>query len=191
MNIYPLQNKYYNWYNNIILKAKVRNWTKKIAPDYVERHHIIPKCLGGTDDKDNIVYLTAKEHIICHLLLTKCYEGEAKKKMCFAFHIMSVKKHNSKYYEIGRKLHSESVSGNNHPMFGKTGAFKGKKHTPDQLTKMSYNNKGSKNPRAKINEDDIIYIRQQLDLGVKNKTLCIMFDISPSHMSAIKHSTRW
>lgn len=52
---------------------------------YSERHHIIPKSLGGSDDPDNLVRLTGKEHYICHLLLTKMVEGEARAKMIFAW----------------------------------------------------------------------------------------------------------
>ena len=41
-------------YNQIILRAKSRELNC-----YVERHHVIPKCMGGTNDKDNLVKLTA------------------------------------------------------------------------------------------------------------------------------------
>lgn len=41
--------------------------------NYSEKHHIIPRCMGGSDDSANIVRLTAKEHYIAHLLLTKMY----------------------------------------------------------------------------------------------------------------------
>ena len=40
---------------------------------YCEKHHIIPKSEGGTDTKDNIVNLTAREHFIAHRLLAKIY----------------------------------------------------------------------------------------------------------------------
>jgi|LakMenEpi03Aug12_release.lakeMendotaPanAssembly.Ray.scaffolds.fasta_scaffold253110_3 hypothetical protein len=38
---------------------------------YIERHHIVPKSLGGTDDESNIVALSGREHYIAHLLLSK------------------------------------------------------------------------------------------------------------------------
>jgi len=38
---------------------------------YVEKHHIIPQSIGGKNTQNNIVSLTAKEHRLCHLLLTK------------------------------------------------------------------------------------------------------------------------
>jgi len=76
-------NKYTLWYNNITERAR----TRKIA-GYVERHHIHPRSLGGTDDKNNLVELTAREHFICHWLLTKMHTGEAKSKMIYALNGM-------------------------------------------------------------------------------------------------------
>jgi len=61
-----LQNKYTQWYYNIIDRARSRTLT-----EHKETHHIIPKCLGGNNSKENLVDLTGKEHFLCHLLLTK------------------------------------------------------------------------------------------------------------------------
>lgn len=65
------QNKYKNLYFSIIENAK-----NKIYAGYTENHHIIPKCLGGSDEKENIVKLSAREHFICHLLLTKISDDD-------------------------------------------------------------------------------------------------------------------
>jgi len=54
---------------------------------YVEKHHIIPKCLGGNDDISNIVSLSAREHFICHLLLTKMTDYH---KLKFALMMMTL-----------------------------------------------------------------------------------------------------
>jgi hypothetical protein len=59
---------YQNIYNQIIERAKGRK-----LEGYKERHHIIPKCLGGDNSKENLVDLTAREHYICHRLLCKIY----------------------------------------------------------------------------------------------------------------------
>jgi hypothetical protein len=76
-----LQNKYTRWYNNIIANAQLR-----VLPSttYSEKHHIVPKSLGGNNSKLNLVKLTAKEHYICHLLLPKMTEHAAKRSMCHA-----------------------------------------------------------------------------------------------------------
>ena len=38
---------------------------------YIEKHHIIPRSLGGTNDKENLVALSGREHYIAHLLLAR------------------------------------------------------------------------------------------------------------------------
>ena len=54
------------------------NLIKKAESTYpfgnVERHHIIPRSLGGTNTIDNLVYLTLKQHHFAHLLLFKIFE---------------------------------------------------------------------------------------------------------------------
>ena len=55
-------------HNNIIEKARNRP-----IKGYVEKHHIIPKCMGGTNDSENLVNLTAREHFIIHKLLVEIY----------------------------------------------------------------------------------------------------------------------
>ena len=73
-----LQNKYTRWYYNIIQQAQSRI----LPPDvYVEKHHIIPKSLGGNNTKLNIAKLTPREHFVCHLLLTKMTDGNNMYKM--------------------------------------------------------------------------------------------------------------
>lgn len=57
---------YYKIYNELVARARTRG-----VGD--EGHHIVPRCMGGTDDQDNVVMLTFKEHYIAHLLLDKLY----------------------------------------------------------------------------------------------------------------------
>lgn len=82
-------NKYNTWYNNITEKARTRT-----LDGYKERHHIIPVSLGGSNNKENLVDLTAREHFICHWLLVKMYTGESKAKMVYALNGM---KRNGQY----------------------------------------------------------------------------------------------
>lgn len=60
--------------------------TRKKAGEYFENHHIIPKCMGGTNNKDNIIILTAREHFLCHWLLHEIYPEN--KGLSYAFFIM-------------------------------------------------------------------------------------------------------
>lgn len=65
---------YQNIYNQLIEKRKAN-----IPTDcYTERHHIIPVCMGGTNNKDNIVILTAREHFVAHALLVKIHRNNKK-----------------------------------------------------------------------------------------------------------------
>lgn len=82
-----IDNKYTKCYYKIIAKALSRNSTA----GYTETHHIIPKSLGGSNLSENLVILTAKEHFICHLLLTKMTYGKCKRNMHFAFWMLSNK----------------------------------------------------------------------------------------------------
>lgn len=71
-------------YNSIVSRRKDSPCT-----GYCEKHHIIPKSLGGTDSPENIVRLSAREHYICHLLLTKMHPiGKNHFKMVRAFLMM-------------------------------------------------------------------------------------------------------
>jgi len=72
-------------YTKIIQNAKNQNRIKS-KNFYFELHHIIPKCLGGTNEKKNVVLLTPKEHYICHKLLTRIYPSNSK--IMFALQMM-------------------------------------------------------------------------------------------------------
>ena len=74
-----LTNKYSKTYFAITSNAKQR-----ITEGYTELHHIIPQSMGGSNDKDNLVELTAREHFICHWLLVKMTEGDDRSKMLYA-----------------------------------------------------------------------------------------------------------
>lgn len=77
--------------------------------EYSEVHHILPRCLGGSDEPDNLVVLTAREHFLAHYLLTKIYPENFK--LIDAFRMMGVinkdeqKRYiNSRLYESKKKL---------------------------------------------------------------------------------------
>lgn len=78
-------------YELIIRKAKSENRIKlrRNNKDYVyyELHHILPKCLGGKDESNNLVLLTSREHYICHKLLTYIYKGN--RSLTCALHKMT------------------------------------------------------------------------------------------------------
>jgi hypothetical protein len=100
-------------YDNIIEKRKYETFE-----GYGETHHIVPKSLGGSDDKANLIRLTAREHFLCHLLLTKIYSsGPNHHKMIRAFVMMlfchsenQTRYTSSRKYELLRKKFSEFQS---------------------------------------------------------------------------------
>lgn len=85
---------YQGIYDHIIANAKVRSISKE---EYTERHHIIPKSLGGSNRKENIVRLYPREHFVCHVLLHKIHGG----KMTYTLYMMSNRKeyNTSRLYE--------------------------------------------------------------------------------------------
>jgi len=145
---------------------------------YIEKHHIIPKCLNGSNEKENIALLSAKAHYIAHWLLCKIYPNN--KKISFAFWTMNNRDKTKKRYITSKgyafaklkrkdalknntfakgskrslefkKRMSESKKEEKHPMFGK-------KHKEETLLKMKEARKkyiGKDHPRygKKINED--------------------------------------
>lgn len=64
---------YQKQYSNIIEKGKLRGLDKNKLDGYYEKHHIIPRCMGGLDEDSNYVLLTCYEHILAYNLLTKIY----------------------------------------------------------------------------------------------------------------------
>jgi hypothetical protein len=80
-----ITNKYSIIYFKIIEKSKSRSVPLN---SYTEKHHIIPRSLGGSDSTNNLTRLTAREHFICHWLLTKMTHGSDYQKMIFAFTLM-------------------------------------------------------------------------------------------------------
>lgn len=145
-----LQNKYTSCYFTIINRAKSRS----IIDTYTEKHHIIPKSLGGSNSKENLVTLTAREHYLCHLLLPKMTVGIAKQSMWHALwkivnqHRPDQFRHkvSSRQYALIKASNLAALRERN---LGKVGANKGKKFSVETRDKMSQAAKGRKpSPQA-------------------------------------------
>ena len=145
-----IDNKYTKYYYGIINAALARGLTTKkqakLSLGYVERHHIIPFALNGSDSKSNLIYLTAKEHFVCHLLLTKMTVGTAYHKMNFALNRMITGHKKNRYvpssriYAIVKEQAAESLSV----------LHKGKKQSAESNKKRSATQKG---------KTDHVYVR--------------------------------
>lgn len=84
---------YQKIYQNLIQRSKSRILESSA---YTETHHIIPRCIGGTDVVDNLVELTPEEHLIAHLLLVKIYPNNSK--LVYAANWMTSRVRNNKEY---------------------------------------------------------------------------------------------
>ena len=157
-----LQNKYTKCYFNIIERAKSRDLPKEI---YTERHHIVPKSLGGANTKDNLVKLTAKEHRLVHILLPRMTTNTAHTKSMWyalwmilrtkntnqqrtiskgsAFEIAKIKvAENSSQLHKGKTVSKETKEKLSKSCQGRESSFKGKSHSSESKQKLSAAHRG-------------------------------------------------
>jgi hypothetical protein len=139
---------YLNIYNLIILKAQKRI---KNNDDYYEKHHILPKCIGGNNLKENLVYLTAKEHFICHHLLFKIYGGSklanAWYAMCRIGKGQEKRNINSRLFKNAKETRSRILSDQS---IGNKNHFYGKTHSAETKLKISLANKNRKKSEEEV-----------------------------------------
>lgn len=122
---------------------------KREVPSPHERHHITPRCIGGSNDDANIAMLTPEEHYLAHQLLIKIFPNE--QKLIFAAMMMTISSgklvaRNNKVYGWLKKKFIE-----NHP--SKSPGFYDKiRNHPNVLAKNKKNSdrmKGEDNPSKK------------------------------------------
>jgi hypothetical protein len=137
---------YQKIYNALIDRANNR-----ISEGYIEKHHIIPRCLGGTDDEINLVALYPEEHFLAHQLLVKLHP--TNKKLLFAAQLMTThstnNRINNKMFGWMKRRLSLLMSGDNNPNrrnpeIQKKAALKrvGQKRTEETKVRMSAAQKG-------------------------------------------------
>jgi hypothetical protein len=91
---------YQRIYDKLIERAQNRT-----LEGYKEKHHILPKCLGGSNDKENLVELTAREHFLCHMLLCEIYPKEGKLKHALFLMSIGKQKIKEKHYIVGSRVY--------------------------------------------------------------------------------------
>lgn len=127
------QNKYTICYYNIINRALSRS-----ISGYTEKHHIIPKSLGGLDSPENLAILTAKEHYIAHLLLPHMVlDSTHKKKMWGALRCMSKMISSTHNRYVGSARFYQKAKENTD-----FGTRRGKKQSPEEIAKRAASLKG-------------------------------------------------
>jgi hypothetical protein len=149
---------YHKIYRSLIEKSKNRILENNT---YTEKHHVIPRCLGGNDNSDNLVNLTPEEHLIAHLLLVKMFPDNVK--LIYAANWMTNRVKNNKHYgwvkrqfaenesrlKTGHKRTHSSIEKQRNSLLNKykngfISPCKGKKITDEHKKRISESNKGKK-----------------------------------------------
>ena len=115
----------YNKHYNSLMVSRLLLNRHKSNDIILELHHIIPRSLGGNNNKNNLILLTPREHFLAHWLLYKIHTGTDKAKMAYAFFKMCSNNPNqhrmisSRKYAIAKHAMSIACTGVHHPMHGK------------------------------------------------------------------------
>lgn len=142
----------YNEYIQNILNTRGRF---ACGEEYYERHHIVPRCMNGGNEDDNLIDLYAREHYEAHKLLAR--ENPDNEKLAFAWWIMSTKSDTTsgryqlteEEYELTRTALREAQSKakrerfsdkENHPMFGRV-------HSEESKERMRKAKQGKPSPK--------------------------------------------
>lgn len=149
---------YQRIYDILVTRGKNR-----VLAEYAESHHILPRCLGGTDDPDNLVNLTPEEHYLCHQLLVKIHPNNAKLLNAAMFMTANgMGRRSNKVYGWLKRRYSEYMRGPNNPQkvnprcgdrhhyYGKTRPSSEEWLTQNGRKILSDKMQGDKNPCAKI-----------------------------------------
>jgi NUMOD3 motif len=147
---------YSRHYNLLIDRARNRLPEDGV---YYEKHHIVPRSIGGSDYYYNCILLTPEEHLVAHLLLVKIHPSEGS--LVRAAHMMlnrsnkifgwlrrrhaileSERRTGSTLTETHKRKIGKSVSGHKNGMFGK-------KHSDETRERMRQSNK-SRDPAVRL-----------------------------------------
>lgn len=103
---------YQKIYDQLVNRGKNR-----VLEGYTEKHHIVPRCFGGSDSEDNLVSLTPEEHYMCHLLLVKMYPGNLRlvKAAMMMGCSNNTQSRNNKLYGWLKRQYSEFMKGPDNP----------------------------------------------------------------------------
>ena len=154
----PNKNESYQEYiNRILLRGN-----EKDKSNYQEKHHIIPKCKEGTNDKDNLIWLYPQEHYYAHKLLAE--ENPSDKGLQYAWWNMCHCALEKRGYKISAEDYAfsrEKISKNmsefmKKKMNSKDNHFIGTHHSEETKRKISESNKGkypSKETREKMSKN--------------------------------------
>jgi hypothetical protein len=101
-------------YNNFIEECRIKYYDDSSIK---HKHHIIPKHMGGTDDKENIILLSIEDHYIAHILLANSFPAKDPRRRSNLSSAILIKRgldNPEKMIE-----YCESLKGKNNPNYGK------------------------------------------------------------------------
>jgi len=195
---------YAEHYERLIARAHNRTLT-----GYRERHHVLPRCMGGDDSPGNLVDLTPEEHYVAHQLLVKMHPGvhglvRAAMRMsrqCTGMraygwlrrkHAIAMSKAMSgkpKSPETRAKL-AAALMGRPRPPETRaklSTANLGKKHSPEARTKISAALRGNQYSRGRTIPPEH---REKLSLAHRGNTYNLDRILSPEHRAKLSASLR-
>lgn len=117
----------------------IQHYQNNPTEGFVEKHHIVPKCMGGNDEPSNLVLLPTRAHFIAHYLLYKSYPDN--RSLAHAFAMMGVcngyQHRSSRLYEKSKHARSKAMTGLPRPEWVK-----------EKLRKPKSNTKNYKKPKS-------------------------------------------
>ena len=134
-------------YTDLIESRRNRKFQEDVL---TETHHILPKSMGGSNNEDNLIELTPREHFIAHWLLFKIYRN---RQMAGAFALMSRYNKTSYVYEATKNAMSLIQKGTKLSESTKKKmsiSASGKKRTQEHQEKLAQSRRNR--PQPKITE---------------------------------------
>lgn len=160
----------YQWHYDKLIETRKKLVRKKGDGNYYELHHIKMRSMGGTDDPENLILLTSKEHFLAHLLLHWIYRNRSTAyalfRLCLYDNKTGERITTGKLYETSRKIYSDYASKTmkllwKDPMMRERLSIangnknRGRKHTEQSRKNMSEAHKGFKPKRESIEKTRI------------------------------------
>jgi len=167
-------------YEKIYAEIIIKHGSQNKFDCYCEYHHIIPRCLGGSDDKTNMIYVVGRVHVLLHWILCKIYP--TNRKIFNAFHAMTIinghngRTINTNIIESARKYNAQSKIG-----------VPRSEETKQKISNSMIGNKHSEETKQKIGSATKSY-RQKYKFSHREET---KQKLSESHMGkTLKKETK-
>lgn len=170
-------------YEKIIKRAVDRSSSNEATTLYMERHHITPKCMGGSNRIENLVYLTAREHFVAHRLLARLYSGVHG--LVYAAYMMSSNGRTknvkcSRAYAFERDRFSAERS-----------SFARLTYQPMRDQSVIDKRLGEGNPNSRLTAEAVYEIRRLGKEGVSNKEIAKQLGLYPQLVYAVIKRITW